>query len=123
MMRWALAALVLGLVGCSGDSGRKPAEGTNRRDDYQRLRGELDKLDNKLADWSARAKAATGPAKADMEKAVDQLEQKRDEAARRLEELKDENKGNWEELKSGATRAFNDFRQALDRVHLRFHTK
>ena len=128
MKRWALLVLAGGLAGCSGDtgsnSGRTPADVKGQREEYRRqAQADLNKLDEQLASWRAKAKAAANPARADMEKVLDELKQKREEASRRLDELKDEHRDDWDKVKRDADKAFNDFRDALGRVRLRFGGK
>jgi uncharacterized coiled-coil DUF342 family protein len=87
----------------------------------------IDKLAAQLKEWSAKideleskARAATVDAKAEYEKQIVQIKNKRDEAAGKLQELRSASADAWDTLKAGAETAWVDLKGAITAAKERF---
>jgi predicted nucleic acid-binding Zn-ribbon protein len=87
----------------------------------------IDKLASQLTQWDAKIekleakaqKAGTG-AKAEYNKQIQNLRDKKKAAQDRLGEVKQASEDAWEDLKSGAEKAFNEMKNALQTVFSKF---
>src|SRR5881409_2493823 len=62
----------------------------------------LSKADKQLADLKAKTALAGQKARSELEKALSQLEQKKESAAQKLEQLKNAGADRWQELRTNA---------------------
>ena len=73
----------------------------------------LSKFDKQLADLKAKSSAASDKAKSDWNKALAQLEQKKDSAAQKLEQLKTASADKWQELRTNTETAFAELEKSF----------
>ena len=85
------------------------------------------KLDAQLKDWTAKldelkvkARETKTELRADYEKQLQMLSEKRTTAQAKLQELRLRTEDAWEDLKGGTERAWDEMRKALDQIAARF---
>ena len=92
----------------------------DRSTTQQKLSGQLDALDAKMAELKERAQRAGDQAKVEWETRRPQLEAQRESAAKRLEELKQSGKETWGETSRKTEAAFEElekgFKEAWARI-------
>jgi hypothetical protein len=123
-----VALVALGLVGCrpASDKVPKASESTtptavgaaqsptnDRSAAQQKLSGELNELDAKMANLKAQAQRAGDKAKAEWEAQRPQLEAQRDAAAKKLEELKQSSKEAWDQTRQKTEAAFTELEKGF----------
>jgi len=86
----------------------------------QKLETQIQEWDVKLADLKAKAQEATTEVRADYEKQLETLTEKRDIAQVKIQELRLRAGDVWEDLKSGTEKAWDEMQKALDRIAARF---
>lgn len=81
----------------------------------------IDKLAAQLKEWSAkidelkaRADKTAAEKKIELNKQVEALNSKRQEARQKLQQLKEAGEGAWESIQSGAEKAWRDLREAVN---------
>lgn len=85
------------------------------RDQYAKeMRKQLEVLDAKTADLQEKAAKASGQAKVDLEKKLEEAKVKHADAAKKLEELKGASAERWEKLKEGFGKAFDDLKKVVE---------
>ncbi len=73
---------------------------------------ELNELQPKIAELQKRTSAASAEARKDLQKAIQDLEKKRDEARRKLEEVNESSSSAWSLFKDGMTAAVEDLKKS-----------
>ncbi len=73
---------------------------------------ELNELQPKIAELQKKAGAASGEARKDMQKAIQDLEKKKIEARKQLEEVNESTSSAWSTLKDGMTAAVEDLKKS-----------
>lgn len=76
------------------------------------VRIELNELQTKIAELQKKAGAASAEARRDMQKAIQDLETKKDEARKKLEEVNESTSSAWSTLKDGMTAAVEDLKKS-----------
>ncbi|MBN2324866.1 MAG: hypothetical protein JXQ30_14140 [Spirochaetes bacterium] len=85
-----------------------------------KLSGRLNDLDKKLNELKAKAASSAGAVKADYEKAVDELQEKRKEAEEHVQKLKAASEEGWKELKRGSSKAIDSMTKSIDNAIKKF---
>ena len=80
----------------------------------------LSEFDKQLADLKSKSARAGDKARSEWNKALSQLEQKKESAAQKLEQLKNAGAGRWQELKTNAETAFADLEKSFKDTFSRF---
>jgi outer membrane murein-binding lipoprotein Lpp len=87
----------------------------------------IDKLAAQLKEWSAKvdeleskAHGAKADAKAEYEKQIRQMKDKRDTATQKLQELKGASSDAWDTLKAGSEAAWADLKSAVTTAKEKF---
>ena len=80
----------------------------------------LYEFDKELADLKARSSQAGDKARSEWNKALSQLEQKKESAAQKLEQFKNASADRWQELKTNAETAFADLEKSFKDTFSRF---
>lgn len=73
---------------------------------------ELNELQPKIAELQKRTSAASAEARKDLQKAIQDLEKKRDEARRKLEAVNESSSSAWSLFKDGMTAAVEDLKKS-----------
>ena len=81
---------------------------------------ELNELQPKIAVFQKKTSAASAEARKDLQKAIQDLEKKKEEARRKLEEVNESTSSAWSSLKDGMTAAVEDlkkrYKEAVSRL-------
>jgi DNA anti-recombination protein RmuC len=85
-----------------------------------KLSGKLNDLDNKLDELKAKAASSAGTAKAEYEKAIDELQGKQKEAEEYLKKLKAASGEGLKELKKGTKKALDSMTKSIDNAIRKF---
>ena len=86
-----------------------------QKDRWQkRYSDKLSEFDHKLADLKAKSSQASDKARSEWNKALSQLEQKKESAAQKLEQLKNAGTNRWQELRTNAETAFADLEKSFN---------
>ncbi len=86
----------------------------------KRMAENLEQLDTKIAELKAGAEKATGEAKADLKRRVEDLRSTLDMAQQRLHEFKGAGADEWEALKARAQKAWDDLSADFDKTKAKF---
>lgn len=73
---------------------------------------ELNELQSKIAELQKKAGAASAEVRKDMQKGIQELEKKKDEARKKLEEVNASTSSAWSTLKEGMTAAVEDLKKS-----------
>ncbi|MBA2485814.1 MAG: hypothetical protein H0V35_06905 [Nitrospira sp.] len=76
------------------------------------IQKELNEMQVKIADLQKKTSAASVEARADLRKAIQELEKKKDLARKKLEEVNESTTAAWSTLKEGITTAVTDLRKS-----------
>lgn len=94
------------------------------RDEYvEKMKGQLDDWNQKLADWEAEVQKAQGAMKARYEAQLKMLEQQRDEALRRLNETREASQAAWMDVNKGFEQAWKTLHDSFNSAWSEFHKK
>jgi hypothetical protein len=80
----------------------------------------LEQLDTKIAVLKAGAEKATGEAKADLKRRLDDLRSTLDVAQQRLHEFKDAGAEEWEAIKGKAQKAWDDLNADFEKIKAKY---
>ncbi len=84
------------------------------------VRSELNEMHAKIAELRKKTEAASAAARVELQKAVQDLEKKKDEARKKLDQVNDSTSAAWATLKDGMTLAVEDlkksYRDALSKL-------
>jgi hypothetical protein len=75
------------------------------------IRAELNEMQVKIADLQKKTSAASMEARAEMQKAIQDLEKKKDEARKKLDEVNESTTSAWSTLKDGMAIAVEDLKK------------
>jgi chromosome segregation ATPase len=95
-------------------------QGTEKQVFQQKLEAQLKDWDAKLDELKAKTNEAKTELRADYEKQLEILSDKRATAQAKLQELRLRTEDAWEDLKGGTERAWDEMRKALDQIASRF---
>jgi Protein of unknown function (DUF2934) len=91
-----------------------------KQDFQEKLEKQLNEWDAKFEKLQAKAKKAKAEIRADIEKQIAALTQKRNAAHEKMDELRRQTEGTWEDLKTGVEKTWAEMHEALDRFVARF---
>ncbi len=80
------------------------------------VEGELEDMEDQIQGLRARSRAASGRARADLDKAVEDLERRKKAAAKKLAQLKSSKAQTWAKVKVGMTSAMKDLKVSYQRA-------
>jgi hypothetical protein len=103
----------------SSSSGQPPA-GETKRAFQETLQSQLKEFDARLEGLAEEAHKAKRSLKAEYEKQIGALGEKRALAGQKLRELEGRSEAAWEDLKDGAERLWRDLRQTIEQMASRF---
>ena len=101
-------------------SSRQPPEGDIKRAFQETLQSQLKEFDARLDGLAEAARKARRSLKAEYEKQIGALGEKRALAGQKLRELEGRSETAWEDLKDGAEKLWQDLRQTIEQVASRF---
>ena len=88
-----------------------------QKDAFQRkVQAELDEIQVRITQLRGQVKHASAEANADIQKAIAELEKKRDLAQKKAQEIHSATASSWEQVKSKTTAAMDDLRDSLNRT-------
>jgi Skp family chaperone for outer membrane proteins len=88
-----------------------------QKDAFQRkIQTELDEMQGHITQLRAQVKHESGKTRADMQKAIEELEKKTDLANKKLQDLHSATTSSWEQAKSKTAAAMDDLRDSLNRT-------
>ena len=83
-----------------------------QKDAFQKtIQVELNEMQAKIAQLQKKTSAASVEARGEMQKAIQDLEKKKDEARKKLEEVNESTSSAWSTLKDGMTAAVEDLKK------------
>jgi uncharacterized coiled-coil DUF342 family protein len=91
-----------------------------KKSSLAKLSGRLDDLDNKLDELKAKAASSVGTVKAEYEKTIGELREKRKKVEEHFEKLKAASGGSWKELKEGTRKALDSMSKSIDNAISKF---
>ena len=95
-------------------------DNNEKKSHLAKLSGKLNDLDSKLDELKAKAASSAGTAKAEYEKAIDELRSERIKAEEHLQKLKTASEEGWKELKRGTKKALDSMSKSIDNVMRKF---
>ena len=121
-------AFALVLPGCDTDhpqpapTAAAPANGPaeQKSEFVASMENRLHDFDAKIARLKRKSVELKGDAKAQADKALDELNVQRDKASRQLEELKRRSASAWEDVKAATASAMDDLKDAYENLKERF---
>jgi hypothetical protein len=88
-----------------------------QKDAFQRkVQTELDEMQGRIAQLRGQVKHASAEARADIQKAISELEKKKDLAEKKAQEIHSATASSWEQVKSKTSAAMDDLRESLNRA-------
>lgn len=88
-----------------------------QKDAFQRkVQTELDEIQTRIAQLRGQVTHASVEAKADIQKAIGELEKKKDLASKKAQEIHSATASSWEQVKAKTTTAMDDLRNSLNRT-------
>lgn len=88
-----------------------------QKDAFQRkIRTELDDMQVQITQLRAQLKHESGKTRADMQKAIEELEKKTDLANKKLQDIHSATTSSWEQAKAKTAAAMDDLRDSLNRT-------
>lgn len=88
-----------------------------QKDAFQRkVQTELDEVQSRITQLRGQVKQASAEANADIQKAIVELEKKKDLAQKKAEDIHSATASSWEQVKSKTTAAMDDLRGSLNRT-------
>jgi hypothetical protein len=88
-----------------------------QKDAFQRkVQTELDEMQVRITQLRGQVKHASGEARADIQKAIGELEKKKDLAEKKVEAIHSATASSWEQVKSKTAAAMDDLRESLNRT-------
>jgi hypothetical protein len=98
----------------------KQAQGADKRAFLDRLEMELRGLDARLEELTDKARRTKRTVRAEYEKQIEALAEKRAVADEKLRELRDRSEAAWDDLKGGAEKLWQELRQTIEQMASRF---
>ncbi len=88
-----------------------------QKDAFQRkVQTELDEMQVRIRQLRGQVKHASGDARADIQKAIRELEKKKDLANKKVDAIHSATASSWEQVKSKTAAAMDDLRDSLNRA-------
>jgi Skp family chaperone for outer membrane proteins len=88
-----------------------------QKDAFQRkIQTELDEMQGHITQLRAQVKHESGKARADIQKAIEELEKKKDLADKKMQDIQSATASSWEQAKSKTAAAVDDLRDSLNRA-------
>jgi hypothetical protein len=88
-----------------------------QKEAFQRkVQTELDEMQGRIAQLRGQVKHASAEARADIQKAISDLEKKKDLAEKKAQEIHSATASSWEQVKSKTSAAMDDLRESLNRA-------
>jgi hypothetical protein len=88
-----------------------------QKDAFQRkVQTELDEMQERITELRGQVKHASAEAKADIQKAVSELEKKKGLAEKKAKEIQSATASSWEQVKSKTSVALDDLRESYNRA-------
>jgi TolA-binding protein len=88
-----------------------------QKDAFQRkVQTELDEMKARIGQLRGQVKHASAEAQADLQKAIKELEKKKDLAQKKAEDIHSATASSWEQVKSKTEAAMDDLRDSLNRA-------
>jgi ribosome-interacting GTPase 1 len=88
-----------------------------QKDAFQRkVQTELDEMQVRITQLRGQVKHASAEARADIQKAIEELEKKKDLASKKVEAIQSATASSWEQVKSKTEAAMDDLRDSLVRA-------
>jgi ribosome-interacting GTPase 1 len=88
-----------------------------QKDAFQRkVQTELDEMKVRIRELRGQVKHASAEARADLQKAIGELEKKKDLANKKVKAIQSATASSWEQVKSKTEAAMNDLRDSLTRA-------
>jgi hypothetical protein len=82
----------------------------------QKVQTELDEMQVRITQLRGQVKHASAEARADIQKAISDLEKKKDLAEKKAQEIQSATASSWEQVKSKTAAAMDDLREPLNRA-------
>ncbi len=93
---------------------------SNKQAYQQKVQAQLDEWSAEIDKLRAKADKADADAQIALNREIDNLRDKKNQAREKLDELSDASEGAWEDLKTGVEAASNQLGQALRSAQSRF---
>ena len=88
-----------------------------QKDAFQRkVQTELDEMQVRITQLRGQVKHASAEARADIQKAIKELEKKKDLAQKKAEDIHSATASSWEQVKSKTSAAMDDLRESFNRA-------
>ena len=88
-----------------------------QKDAFQRkVQTELDEIQVRITQLRGQVKHASAEARADIQKAIGELEKKKDLAEKKAQDIHSATASSWEQVKSKTAAAMDDLRESLNRA-------
>ena len=88
-----------------------------QKDVFQRkVQTELDEMQIRIAQLRGQVTHASAEAKADIQKAIEELEKKKDLASKKAQDIHSATASSWEQVKAKTSAAMDDLRDSLNRA-------
>jgi septal ring factor EnvC (AmiA/AmiB activator) len=88
-----------------------------QKDAFQRkVQTELDEMQGRIAQLRGQVKHASADARADIQKAISDLEKKKELAEKKAQEIHSATASSWEQVKSKTSAAMDDLRESFNRA-------
>ncbi|MCK5779202.1 MAG: coiled coil domain-containing protein [Rhodospirillales bacterium] len=94
---------------------------SNKQAYQQKVQAQLDEWSAEIDKLRAKADKADADAQIALNREIDDLRDKKNQAREKLDELSDASEGAWEDLKTGIESASNQLGQALRSAQSRFN--
>ena len=95
-----------------------------QKDAFQRkVQTELDEMQGRITQLRGQVKHASAEARADIQKAIGELEKKKDLAEKKAQEIHSATASSWEQVKSKTAAAMDDLRDSLTRTMSQFPSR
>jgi hypothetical protein len=82
----------------------------------QKVQTELDEMQVRITQLRGQVKHASAEARVDIQKAISDLEKKKDLAEKKAQEIQSATASSWEQVKSKTAAAMDDLRESLNRA-------
>lgn len=88
-----------------------------QKDEFQRkVQAELDEMESQIVHLRRQVAYASVEAKADIQKAITELEKKKNLAQKKARDIQSATASSWEQVKAKTTAALDDLRNSLNRT-------
>jgi predicted nucleic acid-binding Zn-ribbon protein len=94
---------------------------THRKQAVQKLKSRIDRFNNDLAAFEAKAATVKESARGEFNATLSELREKRDEAQRKLGQLKDASDSAFDDMLQGIEKGWEKVTDSFDSARQRFH--